>query len=81
MKFFTYLEQKGETMTTCEKYEENLAKCNCTYEPCDKKGICCDCISYHLRLGEAPACLFPADVEATYDRSLKNLARTILKDG
>ena len=52
------------------KQEENKAKCNCTYEPCDKKGICCECIAYHWRNKELPACLFPNDVEKTYDRSI-----------
>jgi len=27
--------------------EANLAKCPCTYEPCPRKGKCCDCIAYH----------------------------------
>ena len=49
--------------------EVNKAKCNCTYEPCPRKGKCCDCISYHLEFGELPACVFPPEVEKTYDRS------------
>jgi len=52
------------------KQGENKAKCNCTYEPCDRKGICCECIAYHWRNKELPACFFPDDVEKTYDRSL-----------
>jgi len=52
------------------KQEEHKAKCNCTYEPCDRKGICCECIAYHWRNRELPACFFPDDVEKTYDRSL-----------
>jgi len=51
--------------------EKNLARCNCTYEPCSKKGKCCECITYHWRSREMPACFFPPDVEATYDRSLR----------
>jgi hypothetical protein len=51
--------------------EQNLTRCNCTYEPCSKKGICCECIAYHKSLGELPACLFPDDVEKTYDRSIR----------
>ena len=51
--------------------KENKARCNCTYEPCDKKGLCCECIRYHLRLDELPACFFPNDVEKTYDRSIE----------
>lgn len=50
--------------------EENRAKCPCTYDPCARKGKCCECIEYHHRLGELPACLFPPEVERTYDRSI-----------
>ena len=47
----------------------NLEHCNCTYEPCSRKGKCCECISYHLSINELPACCFPDDIEKTYDRS------------
>lgn len=49
--------------------EANKINCNCTYEPCSRKGKCCECISYHLRMDELPACTFPPDIERTYDRS------------
>jgi hypothetical protein len=49
--------------------EANLKRCNCTYEPCPRKGKCCECIRYHLAMDELPACAFPTDVERTYDRS------------
>ncbi|MCE1246914.1 MAG: DUF6485 family protein [Firmicutes bacterium] len=51
------------------KSQANTKKCNCTYEPCPRKGACCDCLSYHLRMNQLPACCFPDDVERTYDRS------------
>jgi len=57
-------------MVEC-KIEENLANCNCTYEPCSRKGKCCDCIIYHWRYKELPACFFPDDVEKTFDRSIE----------
>jgi hypothetical protein len=53
----------------CNK-AHNLQVCNCTYEPCPRKGICCECIAYHNRYGELPACVFPPEVERTYDRSI-----------
>jgi len=56
-------------MVEC-KSEENKIRCNCTY-PCDKKGMCCDCIRYHLSMRQLPACCFPDDVEKTYDRSFE----------
>ena len=58
------------------KVEKNKADCNCTYEPCSRKGICCECIAYHRRLGELPACYFPEDVERTYDRSIEKFIET-----
>ena len=50
--------------------KQNNARCTCTYEPCPRKGICCECLSYHQRMGELPGCLFPPEVERTYDRSI-----------
>jgi len=58
-------------MTDCVNKEKNLAKCNCTYPGCDKKGICCECIAYHLAMNELPACCFSKEAEKTYDRSFR----------
>lgn len=52
----------------CKKME-NLNMCNCTY-PCDKKGMCCECIAYHRKRGELPACYFSDEQERTYNRSI-----------
>jgi hypothetical protein len=54
----------------CKK-DVNLARCNCTYEPCSRKGICCECIAYHRDHGELPACFFSAATERSYDRSVR----------
>jgi len=64
-------------LVECNK-EENKIGCNCTY-PCEKKGLCCKCISYHRNRGELPACYFPDDIERTYDRSIENFVRINLK--
>ena len=48
----------------------NRQRCSCTYEPCPRKGICCECIAYHQKYDELPGCLFPPEVERTYDRSI-----------
>ena len=61
--------------------EINKSKCTCTYEPCSRKGICCECITYHYRMGELPGCLFPKDIEQTYDRSIKRFVETFQKRG
>lgn len=50
--------------------EKNIKRCNCSYEPCGRKRVCRECIAYHRRAGELPACFFPDSVEKTYDRSI-----------
>ncbi len=57
--------------------EKNKAGCNCTYEPCPRKGICCECIKYHLDMRQLPACCFPNDAEATYDRSFEHFSSLV----
>lgn len=54
-----------------------ISRCTCTYEPCSRKGKCCDCVTYHLRSRELPGCFFSKDGEATYDRSFEHFARLI----
>jgi hypothetical protein len=61
--------------------EANKAKCSCTYEPCSRKGKCCECIAYHLRMDELPACAFPNEVEQTYDRSFARFAEVYQSRG
>jgi len=62
----------------CRK-EKNMLRCNCTYEPCPRKGICCECLQYHLGNKEAPACFFPAAAEKTYDRSMEHFIKMYKK--
>ncbi|MCD4825086.1 MAG: DUF6485 family protein [Phycisphaerae bacterium] len=56
----------------CKK-ADNKDFCNCTYS-CGKKGMCCDCLQYHLGMKQLPACCFPPEAEATYDRSFRKFA-------
>ena len=63
-------------MRTCDQ-DKNTKACNCTYEPCSRKGICCECVTYHRRMGQLPACFFPDDVEQTFDRSYRKFADTL----
>lgn len=62
-------------MADCPKAASNRVRCNCSYEPCPRKGHCCECLHYHLSAGELPACAFPDAVERTYDRSFERFAR------
>ena len=62
----------------CNK-EKNLERCNCSYEPCSRKGICCDCLKYHVQMRQLPACIFPDDAERTYDRSYEHFDRLVIE--
>lgn len=57
------------------KQDRNMDRCNCTYSGCSRKGICCDCLHYHLRMRQLPGCCFPDEVEKTYDRSFQAFAK------
>ena len=56
---------------------QNMQRCNCSYKPCPRKGICCECVQYHLKMREIPACFFPNEVEKTYDRSFEKFANLV----
>ena len=60
----------------CKK-EANLARCNCSWPSCSRKGVCCDCVAYHLKSRELPACAFPAEAERTYDRTFEHFAKLV----
>ena len=60
----------------CKK-SDNLKKCTCTYTPCSNKGVCCDCLSYHLKNRQLPGCCFTKEGEATYDRSFEMFAKLV----
>ncbi|MFW6138536.1 MAG: DUF6485 family protein [Spirochaetota bacterium] len=51
--------------------EKNKQNCNCTYEPCPRKGKCCECLTYHMSMNQMPACFFSPGAEAAYDRSIE----------
>lgn len=58
-------------MPVCDEQSKNMTRCNCTYSGCPRKGKCCECLHYHLQMNQLPACCFPDDAEATYDRSFQ----------
>jgi len=55
----------------CPMLKSNAKRCTCTYEPCSRKGNCCECLQYHLSLRELPACCFSREAEQTYNRSFE----------
>ncbi len=60
----------------CKK-DINIKRCNCSYSPCPRKGICCECLAYHRSRRELPACFFPDYAEATWDRSYEHFVRLV----
>lgn len=56
---------------------KNLKQCTCSYDGCSRQGVCCECVSYHLKVHQLPGCFFPADAERTYDRSFTHFARLV----
>ncbi len=60
----------------CNK-EKNLKNCICTYPGCSRKGICCECIQYHLSMRQLPGCCFSKEAEKTYDRSFEKFAELV----
>ena len=57
----------------------NLKNCNCSYEPCSRKGICCECLEHHLKSRQLPACCFPDKAERTFNRSFDFFAKLVSK--
>ncbi len=53
----------------------NKQDCACTYMSCHRRGLCCECIEHHRSRGELPGCLFPPEVERTYDRSIERFVQ------
>ena len=62
----------------CKK-TANLEICNCSSDPCSRKGICCECISYHLKSRQLPGCCFNAEGERKYDRSFEHFAILLIE--
>ncbi|MGM0491234.1 MAG: DUF6485 family protein [Planctomycetota bacterium] len=62
-------------MAECTNQSKNMSFCSCTYSGCPRKGMCCECIQYHLKSRELPGCCFPPEAEATYDRSFQAFAK------
>ena len=61
-------------MVDCTK-DKNRKHCNCSYPGCARKGVCCDCLQYHLKKQQLPACCFPDEAEQTWDRSFRAFAQ------
>lgn len=60
---------------TCMNKDKNRERCTCSYPGCPRKDMCCECLHYHLKSRQLPGCCFPADAEATYDRSFEAFAK------
>jgi hypothetical protein len=50
---------------------KNKTRCPCTYESCERRGKCCECVTYHWGMKQLPGCFFTPEGERTYDRSIR----------
>ncbi|MDD2866528.1 MAG: hypothetical protein WC409_01065 [Candidatus Omnitrophota bacterium] len=41
----------------CPNSERNTSACPCDYNHCPRKGACCECVAYHRKDKQLPACL------------------------
>lgn len=57
------------------KLSENKTRCTCTYMSCSRRGLCCECVAYHLNQNQIPGCFFPPEAERKYDRSIAAFIR------
>jgi hypothetical protein len=46
-------------------------------DPCPRKGLCCECLQYHLQMRQLPGCCFPDAAERTFDRSFEHFAQLV----
>jgi hypothetical protein len=60
------------------KQAVNSKQCTCSYDGCSRRGICCDCVRYHLKSRQLPGCFFPPNAERTYDRSFEHFAKLVM---
>ena len=54
-----------------------MKHCNCSYDPCPHKGICCDCLRRHLSKKQLPACCFPDEIAKTDERRFEKFAELV----
>jgi hypothetical protein len=59
------------------RQKKNLKRCQSTYLPYPHMGICCECITYYLKMRELPGCFFPDDAEKIWDRSFEHFSRLV----
>ena len=55
----------AEKRKGCPNKAFNAEHCPCDIADCARRGICCECIEFHRKLGEAPACIVKMGAEAT----------------
>jgi hypothetical protein len=39
------------------KVEFNKSKCACESEKCERRGMCCECLRYHVERKSLPVCM------------------------
>jgi hypothetical protein len=54
---------------------QNAAKCPCSNLDCERRGLCCQCLSTHLAHKTLPRCCFPAEPATPPGRSFQDFAK------
>lgn len=62
-------------MADCPNLKKNLENCSCSYNACNNRGMCCECVAQHRAAGEIPGCFFSPAGERSYNRSMANFIR------
>lgn len=47
----------------CPNVEHNNARCTCTHTDCQRHGICCECVAFHLASKTLTQCYVKAGLE------------------
>jgi hypothetical protein len=67
-------------MSNCNQ-DDLINGCTCSYTSCLRKGKCCECVAYHLRMNELPGCAFAKiskEAERSYNRDFNHFAKLVL---
>ncbi len=57
--------------------EANLETCGCHNEGCERRGLCCQCLSAHLAKRQLPGCCFDEESSKAGDRGFDKFVELV----